>query len=332
VELESHIRKAGDDKLITGLVFVDFSKAFDSINHQILIHQLKLLGVSGNTLSWFISYFNDRSISVQNGKHSFTPRTINRGTPQGSSLSGLLFAIYINCLPKIFKNCKAILCADDLVLWVSLKTLSDIPVALQLDLHSLELWCVNNNMEINGSKTKSMIITPKMNVLEKIDLTISGESIDEVQTFRYLGLTIDKNLTWNTQYQEVSERMSQRIYLINRQKKCVSQKWLQIFCTSLVISVPDYCLIAWGNLSHSKYKRIDLLLFKAAKIVLPKQKFNKNNRNELFERMNWLTSAERYELYSLVYVHKNVSNKTSLTASLLQFFVKIPETKNYTDV
>jgi hypothetical protein len=88
--------------------------------------------------------------------------------------------------------------ADDLVLWVSLKTLSDIRVALQLDLHSLELWCVNNNMEINGSKTKSMIITPKMNVLENIDLTILGESIDEVQTFRYLGLTIDKNLTWNT--------------------------------------------------------------------------------------------------------------------------------------
>jgi hypothetical protein len=139
VEVESHIRKAGDDKLITGLVFADFSKAFDSINHQILIHQLKLLGVSGNTLSWFISYFNDRSISVQNGKHSSAPSTINRGKPQGSSLSGLLFAIYINCLPKIFKNCKAILYADDLVLWVSLKTLSDIRVALQLDLHSLDL-------------------------------------------------------------------------------------------------------------------------------------------------------------------------------------------------
>jgi hypothetical protein len=158
VELENHIRKAGDDKLITGLVFVDFSKAFDSTNHQILIQQLKLLLVSGNTLSWFVSYFNDRSISVQNGKHSSTPRTINRGTPQGSSLSGLLFAIYINCLPTIFKNCKVILYADDLVLWVSLKTLSDIRVALQLDLHSLQLWCVNINMEINVSKTKSMII------------------------------------------------------------------------------------------------------------------------------------------------------------------------------
>jgi hypothetical protein len=76
VELEGHIRKAGDDKLIIGLVFVDFSK-----------------GIGGTTLSWFISYFNDRSISVQNGKHTSTPRTINRGTPQGSSLSGLLFAI-----------------------------------------------------------------------------------------------------------------------------------------------------------------------------------------------------------------------------------------------
>jgi hypothetical protein len=84
----------------------------------------------------------------------------------------------------------------------------------------------------------------------------------------------------------------------------------------------DYCFIAWGNLSQSKYKRIDLLLFKAAKIVLSNRKFTKNNRIQLFERMNWLTSAERFELYSLVNLHKNVSNKTSLTASLLQFFVK----------
>jgi hypothetical protein len=96
-------------------------------------------------------------------------------------------------------------------------------------------------MEINVSKTKSMIITPKIRVSEKIELTILGENFDEVQTFRYLGLTIDKHLTWNTQYQEVCERMSRRIYLINRHKRCVSQNWLQIFCTSLVISVLDYC-------------------------------------------------------------------------------------------
>jgi hypothetical protein len=121
-------------------------------------------------------------------------------------------------------------------------------------------------------------------------------------------------------------KLAEHLYI----HKCVSQRWLQIFCTSLVISVLDYCLIAWGNLSQNKYKRIDLLLFKAAKTVLPNQKFNKNNRTQLFERMNWLTSAERYELYSLVYVHKNVSNKTSLTTSLLQFFVKIPETERIT--
>jgi hypothetical protein len=135
VELANYIRKACDEKLITGLVFVDFGKAFDSINHQILIHHLKVLGVNIKSLEWFSSYFHNRSISVQNGKHTSASRTINRGTPQGSSLSGLVFAIYINFLPEIFRNCKNILYADDLVIRASLKTINAVHTALQQDLY-----------------------------------------------------------------------------------------------------------------------------------------------------------------------------------------------------
>jgi hypothetical protein len=210
-------------------------------------------------------------------------------------------------------------------MWVSLTTINAVRTALQEDLHLLEQWCENNFMLINVNKTKTMKITPtKTRVSEPLNIKTLGESVEEVDTFKYLGLTIDKHLTWNTQYEEVCQKMSQRIFLINRHKKCVNKKWLQIFCTSLVISVLDYCYIAWGNLSQCKYKRIDLLIFRAAKLILPQQKYNKNNRTDLFDRVNWLSSAERFELYSLVYVHKHMSNETSLTNSLKQFFIKIP--------
>jgi hypothetical protein len=284
-------------------------------------------------LQWFSSYFHKRSISVQNGKHTSAPRTINRGTPQGSSLSGLLFTVYVNYLPDILKNCQVILYADDLVMWVSLKSINAVRTALQEDLYLLEQWCENNFMEINVNKTKTMTITPtKTRVAETLNIKTIRETIEEVDNFKYLGLTIDKHLTWNIQYEEVCQKMSQRMFLINRHKKCVNQKWLQIFCTSLVISVLDYCYIrvAWGNLSQCKYKRMDSLMFKAAKLIIPQQKYNKNNRMDLFDRVNWLNSAERFQLYSLVYAHKHMSNETSLTNSLKQFFIKIPESDRNT--
>jgi hypothetical protein len=102
--LTSQIRKAADNKLITGLVFVDFQKAFDSINHDILIRYLVSLGVVGRNIKWLESYFTNRQISVLNGQYESEPRILSRGTPQGSSLSGLLFSLYINLLPEKFKN------------------------------------------------------------------------------------------------------------------------------------------------------------------------------------------------------------------------------------
>jgi hypothetical protein len=124
--------------------------------------------------------------------------------------------------------------------------------------------------------------------------------------------------------------MSQRVYLINRHKKGISQKWLHIFCTTIVLSTLDYCYSAWGNLPSTKYKRIDLILLRAANLILPSQKHNNNHRLEVFEKVNWLSAAERYEHYVLTFVNTNIINKSSLTKSWTEFFVKIPESDRVT--
>jgi hypothetical protein len=99
--------------MYSGLVFVDFSKAFDMINHEILLKNLSSLGVKNKNLEWFRRYFNNRTIAVKNGKATSISKdrkatsiskALRRGTPQGSSLSGLLFSIYINIIPILFKN------------------------------------------------------------------------------------------------------------------------------------------------------------------------------------------------------------------------------------
>jgi hypothetical protein len=130
---------------------------------------------------------------------------------------------------------------------------------------------------------------------------------------------------WNAQYDEVCNKMSERVYLINRHKRIMNQHWLHLITSALLLSVLDYCFTAWGNLSNSKYDRIDSILFRAVKVILPTKSNTKKNKLILFERLNWLSAAERYELYMLKFIHKNIVSKTSLTNSLSEFFVKMPE-------
>jgi hypothetical protein len=124
--------------------------------------------------------------------------------------------------------------------------------------------------------------------------------------------------------------MNTRTYLINRHKSSISKNWLQIMTTGIILSVMDYCLPAWGNLPKHKYARIDSIMFRAMKLILPTRDHYSQNKLKLYERLNWLTVGERYELYCLSFMYKNVLHTTSLSESLKEFFVKIPETGRIT--
>jgi hypothetical protein len=323
LEFTNQIRKAGDCKKYSGLVFVDFQKAFDMIDHEILIQQLSDLGIRNENLQWFKSYFQDRQITVRNGKSISKFNPLSRGTPQGSSLSGLLFSIYINLVPNVFKHCNAIFYADDLVLWFSSESTDEIEANLQFDIDNLCRWCDTNFMRINVGKTKTLLISPPRKPTMKLLVKIRNDVLQQETVFKYLGVLIDEKLNWNSHYEEVCKKMSERVYLINRHKRTISQHWLHIITSALLLSVLDYCLTSWGNLSKCKYARIDAILFRAVKVILPTNNNTMKNKMKLFEKMNWLTAAERYEYYGMTYIYKHVINKTTLTNSLSEFFVKI---------
>jgi hypothetical protein len=146
-----------------------------------------------------------------------------------------------------------------------------------------------------------------------MNLIINNVNIENVNSFTYLGVIIDDKLTWNDHFESVCEKMNACTYLINRHKSSVSQKWLHIITTGIVISVLDYCLPAWGNLSKQKYAKIDSILFRVIKLILPIRERTSQNKLKLYEKLNWLTVGERYELYCLTFLHKNVIHTTSLT-------------------
>jgi hypothetical protein len=100
--------------------------------------------------------------------------------------------------------------------------------------------------------------------------------------------------------------------------------------TGIILTVLDYCLPAWGNLAKTKYSRLDSIVFRVIKMILPNLYNHEPNKYKLYEKLNWLTVSERYEFFCLSFLHRNIIQPTSLTKSLSHFFVKIPESDRVT--
>jgi hypothetical protein len=146
-----------DNGLITASVFLDFSKAFDMVDHAILLCKLKSFGLDNNSLNWFESYLTNRQqkTSINNTLSSSLPVSV--GVPQGSILGPLLFIIYINDMPNIVKHCKIILYADDTLLYYSSNLVKDIELCVNEDLHSICKWLDENLLTLNCAKSKFLL-------------------------------------------------------------------------------------------------------------------------------------------------------------------------------
>ena len=147
-----------DSGNLTGTVLLDFSKAFDLVSHNILIHKLKVYKFSEQTLTLLKSYLLDRKQEVRIGKSTSEKRNILAGVPQGSVLGPLLFILFINDLPLHIEHSNIDIFADDATLHNSSKDIRNINNDLQVDVNNVLQWCKQNNMVLNENKTKGLLI------------------------------------------------------------------------------------------------------------------------------------------------------------------------------
>ena len=213
----------------TGAVFLDLSKAFDTVDtvdHAILLDKLRSLGVDEDSLKWFKwfrSYLSERSQVTSINDSVSSPLPMSVGVPQESILGPLLFILYINDLPSLDLQSKVILHADDTVLYYSSKDIKDLENKLNADLVVLSKWFYDNLLTINISKCKFVLFgsNQRLKKVQDINIHVDQQEIENAKSFKYLGVIIKQNMCWADHVDYLCTKVSQRIGIMKRVKNLI---------------------------------------------------------------------------------------------------------------
>ena len=294
-----------------GVIFVDLKKAFDTVDHKILVQKLAHYGIHSSELMWFKSYLSNRSQFTRVNGVDSKVQNIDIGVPQGSCLGPLLFLLYINDLPKITNNAKVYMYADDTSLSLQNHSMSQLNRALNQDLLALDKWLRGNKLSLNVAKTHSMVISTKRklailkNQAEQLHLHIRHNDLDVVQCTKYLGVHIDNTLDWKNHIQEVSKKISRSLGLIRYAKRFLPFESLKNLYTGLVDPHFRYCCAVWGVCGLTELQQLQKLQNCAARIITGSN-FDAPSK-PLIMGLGWKTIEEliQYETQVLVYKARN---------------------------
>lgn len=241
-----------DNGNLTGLLLIDFRKAFDIINHKILIDKLTLYGIHGTVLQWFTSYLSDRKQRVSIGAVSSDFLPVVSGVPQGSCLGPLLFLIYVNEIPSINPSCSTHLYVDDTTLHHSSSSLYELNTTLQQNADALTSWAKSNQMVIHPKKSKALIVgsSKKWIGTEKsLNIYIDGVKVKQSACEKLLGVHIDSSLSWTEHAFKTIKKFNSKLELLRKTKTLLSLKNILILYNSIAKPTLEYCCSVWGNCS-----------------------------------------------------------------------------------
>ena len=263
---------AVNDEEITGAVFLDFKKAFDLVNHSVLLEKLHMYLKDKDSIAFFASYLKDRKQFVSVNSCSSSIGLLTHGVPQGSILGPVLFCIYINDLPLCLEkeNTRCDLFADDSSIHAKAKTIDRVEVVLQNSLNKIDVWCNANRMILNSSKTKSMVITTRQkHQLETLSLklSINSSNIEQVKEHRVLGIVLDQEMKWEAHIRSLCKKLARNLYLLSKLSKYASKDALLMFYYAHVLSHINYASSIWDGAAEVHLKKVDSLHRRAAKII-----------------------------------------------------------------
>lgn len=245
-----------DEKVPVTVLFLDMSKAFDFVSHELLILKLSKYGIRGPAIEWIKSYLYNREQCVQ--IKSYCPKTNsviertssyahnNFGVPQGSILGPLLFLLYINDLPKHVSH-ECILFADDTSLIIKSNDLRSYNDDINRTLSQTIAWLAQNNLKININKTKYIQFRTTRGHVHNLNISHNGEYLEEVSETNFLGLNIDCHCSWNNHINKLCSKVNRFVYALRKVSRLVSVQAAITAYNGYVDSILRYGIVLWGN-------------------------------------------------------------------------------------
>ena len=314
LSIVEQIRNALDNKMFTCGVFIDLEKAFDTVNHQILLSKLDHYGIRGVANAWFASYLLNRYQSVRVNGVTSSSLPVTCGVPQGSILGPLLFLIYINDMNLAVESSTIFHFADDTNLLYSSKTIKKLKQNLNKDLMLLYDWLCANRLSLNTGKTEFIVFRPpRYNQGVRITLKLNHTKLFESPKIKYLGLILDNKLNWKAHIAELSKKLSRAVGLLYKVRNLCPPTVLRSLYFSLFNSHLSYGLAVWGNANQLDIRKIKSLQKKAIKAI--DSSLGKDNNDHLYFDLKILKFDEQleFQLSSLMWDYDHNVLPTSLT-------------------
>ena len=267
---QSSILHALNKKQIAMLLLIDFSKAFDMVDHIILLKKLEHYGIRGIALKLLESYLKGRQQSVTISSATSSYKHLSYGVPQGSILGPLLFVVYINDMPNIHKLVKFILYADDANIIITGANAHEIIYKYRELSVALANWVAGNGLMLNVRKTNFMIFS-NVNIGDLINYqpTINGIPIDRKHVAKFLGVFVDEKLKWTSHIKSLSTKMSRNCGMLYKMKGILPQKAMLTLYHSFIQSHLNYCSLIWGLGSKNSIKALFVCQKKAMRTLIP---------------------------------------------------------------
>ena len=248
-----------DNDKVTGLVFIDYKKAFDLIDHKLLLSKLRALGVGESSLLLFRDYLSGRRQFVNiDGYHS-TQRALTLGVPQGSILGPILCLVFINDLPAALQHSVADIYAISYFTHY-MAAPNDISEGLQTDIDEIMNWSADNKMILNESKTKSMLVTGKR-LGKKVEqstlqLHVNSTELEQVSSHKLLGVTIDNQLTFDQHIENLCTKLSQRIAVLRKIRRSLPLDQRKLYGNAMIKQTMLYASTVWTSCSAENLQRV----------------------------------------------------------------------------
>jgi hypothetical protein len=295
-------------------IFCDLSKAFDVINHNILLNKLNHYGLRGIVNCWFQDYLSNRMQYVEIEKSKSKLCSIKCGVPQGSILGPLLYLIYVNDIP-CSTHSNILSFADDTSLYLRNSNLTELFREANVSMNSLYEWFCANQLSLNATKTKYIIIRAQHSHCDFTGLNIEinntrlqriGSQLKEKST-KFLGILLDEHLTWKHHLRHINSKISRALFSIKQVKHVLPVESLRTLYFALIQPHLTYGIVAWGKASQSIVHKTEVLQKRAIRTI-NKAKYN-SHTEPLFKQSHILKLKDLYEYQSSLFMYDFTTNR-----------------------